>query len=57
MDESDVDAVGPLTVPVKVAPFRLALPVKVVLRSTPFNDIVGVETDLPVPTIILPANA
>jgi hypothetical protein len=49
-------AVIPFTVPVKVAPLRLALPAKVVLKSTPFNDIVGVDKDLPLPMIILPEN-
>ena len=56
VDESDVEAVGPRTDPVKVAPLRLALPAKVVVKSTLFSDIAGVDKDLPVPTTMLPAN-
>ena len=56
MDESDVDAVVPLTVPVKVAPVKLALPVKVVFKSTLFKVIAGVDRALPVPITMFPAN-
>ena len=46
----------PYTVPVKVAPFKLALLVNVVVKSVPFNVIAGVHNALPVPIEILPAN-